>query len=60
MEAKDNLAARIVRVEEEVKDLTKRAEAALEADDEVAARAFLEKKLLGEALGKVWKLLKHD
>lgn len=55
MEAKDNLAARIVRVEEEVKDLTKRAEAALEADDEVAARAFLEKKLLGDALGKVWK-----
>eukprot|EP00438_Fugacium_kawagutii_P016285 Skav201199 [mRNA] locus=scaffold633:455197:458973:- [translate_table: standard] len=57
MEAKDNLAARIVRMEEEVKDLTKRAEAALEADDEAAARAFLEKKLLGslplgDSLGK--------
>lgn len=44
LEAKDTLAAKIVRMEDEIKDLTKSAEAALEADDEAAARAFLEKK----------------
>ena len=51
LEAKDTLAAKIVRMEDEIQDLTKRAEAALEADDEAAARAFLEKKWLG---GGAW------
>ena len=44
LEAKDNLATKIVRAEDEIKELTKRAQAALEADDEAAARAFLERK----------------
>lgn len=44
LEAKDTLAAKIIRLEDEIQDLTKRAEAALEAEDEATARAFLEKR----------------
>ena len=58
LEAKDTLAAKIVRMEDEIKDLTKRAEAALEADDEAAARAFLEKKQLGGAAWP-WRCSEH-
>lgn len=43
-EIKDSLAAKVVRLDTEVEELTSRASEALKADDEAAARLFLEKK----------------
>ena len=43
-EIKDSLAAKAVRLQDDVDDLTKKATSAVEADDEAAARTFLERK----------------
>ena len=44
LEIKENLARKVLRLEDEVEELTQKARRAIEADDEDEARSFLEKK----------------
>lgn len=44
IEVKESLARKVLRLEDEVEELTEKAKQAIEADDEDAARSFLEKK----------------